>query len=203
MPETSPHLLTPRGVQSYLKEAFLRFYETAYEVRDAGVRAERHRLLDAPGAAFSEPLLELLPRYQSASDSLAEVMAELGVPEASDLVQAGLLPHEHPYAHQAAALRASDAGKDVVVGTGTGSGKTEAFLLPVILDLVRESRGWGSAGSSAPHAPWWKGLAADAPGGRQVAAQMHRGRGARVAQVTGPLDPAVRQGAPARRRGWR
>ncbi|WP_087508039.1 DEAD/DEAH box helicase [Cellulomonas iranensis] len=163
MPETSPHLLTPRNVQAYLKEAFLRFYETAYEVRDAGVRAERRRLLEAPGAAFSEPLLELLPRYQSAPDSLADVMAELGVPEATELVQAGLLPHEHPYAHQAAALRASDGGKDVVVGTGTGSGKTEAFLLPVILDLVRESRGWGSAGSSATDVPWWKGNGAYTP----------------------------------------
>ena len=156
MPETSPHLLTPRNVQAYLKEAFLRFYETAYEVRDVGVRAERRRLLEAPGAAFSEPLLELLPRYESASDSLADVMKELGVPEAGELVQAGLLPHEHPYAHQAAALRASDAGNDVVVGTGTGSGKTEAFLLPVILDLVRESRGWGSAGTPAAPARWWK-----------------------------------------------
>lgn len=156
-------LLTPLKVQTYLEEAFLRFYETAYEVRDPGVRAERHRLLKAPGAAFTEPLLELLPRYQPSADSTAALMSELGVPEASNLVRAGLLPHEHPYSHQAEALRASDAGRDVVVGTGTGSGKTEAFLLPVLLDLVRESRTWGAAGPSPTQAPWWRSNGAYVP----------------------------------------
>jgi len=161
MPETTSDLLTPLKVQSYLKEAFLRFYETAYELRDPGVRAERARLLSTPGSAFSEPLLELLPRYRPATASMEAILSELGVPEAAELVRAGLLPYDHPYTHQAAALRASDAGRDVVVGTGTGSGKTEAFLLPVLLDLVRESRTWGSAGTAT--SPWWQSSGAYVP----------------------------------------
>ncbi|MGT2548893.1 DEAD/DEAH box helicase, partial [Streptococcus milleri] len=43
------------------------------------------------------------------------------------------------YAHQDAALRKVRAGRNVVVATGTGSGKTESFLLPILDDLVRES----------------------------------------------------------------
>lgn len=163
MSETAHAPLTPLGLQSYLEEALLRFYETAYEVRDAGVRAERRRLLTRTGAAFTEPLIELLPRFQSSSASVADVAERLGVPEASGLVRAGLLPYDHPYTHQEAALLASDAGRDVIVGTGTGSGKTEAFLLPVLVDLVRESRDWGPAVADTPATTWWRSSGAYVP----------------------------------------
>lgn len=41
------------------------------------------------------------------------------------------------YAHQAEAFRAVEAGRNVIVKTGTGSGKTEAFLLPVLSGILR------------------------------------------------------------------
>jgi ATP-dependent helicase YprA (DUF1998 family) len=45
---------------------------------------------------------------------------------------AGVFPFGSVHKHQELALRAIKAGKHVVVATGTGSGKTEAFLLPII-----------------------------------------------------------------------
>jgi ATP-dependent helicase YprA (DUF1998 family) len=45
-----------------------------------------------------------------------------------------------PYAHQSKALELATAKKrNVVVATGTGSGKTESFLLPIIDSLLKES----------------------------------------------------------------
>lgn len=41
------------------------------------------------------------------------------------------------YAHQEDALRAAEAGRNVIVKTGTGSGKTESFLLPVLSGVLR------------------------------------------------------------------
>jgi ATP-dependent helicase YprA (DUF1998 family) len=41
------------------------------------------------------------------------------------------------FAHQEAALRAVEGGRNIVVKTGTGSGKTEAFLLPVLSGVLR------------------------------------------------------------------
>ncbi|MEW6246510.1 MAG: DEAD/DEAH box helicase [Nitrospirota bacterium] len=41
------------------------------------------------------------------------------------------------YAHQEDALRAVEGGRNVIVKTGTGSGKTEAFLLPVLSGVLR------------------------------------------------------------------
>ncbi|MFM9559402.1 DEAD/DEAH box helicase, partial [Streptomyces caniscabiei] len=44
------------------------------------------------------------------------------------------------YRHQHEALLAAcGEGRDFVVTAGTGAGKTEAFMLPVIADLVAES----------------------------------------------------------------
>src|SRR5690606_38479326 len=49
------------------------------------------------------------------------------------------LPADRPlYAHQEEALRATRSGRNLVVATGTGSGKTECYLLPVLDHLLRE-----------------------------------------------------------------
>ena len=42
------------------------------------------------------------------------------------------------YVHQVAAMRRLLAGRHLVLATGTGSGKTEAFLVPILDHLVRE-----------------------------------------------------------------
>ena len=43
------------------------------------------------------------------------------------------------YQHQETAIRKVKSGANVVVSTGTGSGKTESFLLPVLSELAREA----------------------------------------------------------------
>jgi len=47
---------------------------------------------------------------------------------------------ENPYAHQVEALEAFYHGNDVLVTTGTGSGKTECFMWPVAANLVHEAQ---------------------------------------------------------------
>lgn len=47
------------------------------------------------------------------------------------------MPADRPlYKHQEIALRKINQGKNVVVSTGTGSGKTECFLIPILNDLI-------------------------------------------------------------------
>ena len=45
-----------------------------------------------------------------------------------------------PYVHQVQALRAWAKGSDIIVSTGTGSGKTECFLWPIVGHLHRYAR---------------------------------------------------------------
>ncbi len=44
------------------------------------------------------------------------------------------------YAHQADSVRQIAKGKNVIVCTGTGSGKTESFLIPVINGIIKERK---------------------------------------------------------------
>ena len=50
------------------------------------------------------------------------------------------LPYERSlYKHQEKAIRKAVQGRNLVVATGTGSGKTEAFLIPILVDVpIRE-----------------------------------------------------------------
>ncbi len=52
------------------------------------------------------------------------------------------------FAHQEAAFRAAEGGRNVIVKTGTGSGKTEAFLLPVLSGVIKQ-REQGVSGTKA------------------------------------------------------
>ncbi len=51
----------------------------------------------------------------------------------------GRLGVEYPlYRHQEQALKKVSDGKNILISTGTGSGKTEAFLLPIVNHLLKE-----------------------------------------------------------------
>ncbi|PRY29289.1 DEAD/DEAH box helicase [Pseudosporangium ferrugineum] len=163
MSQHAASALTLDNLQTYLEETFLRYYRTAYELRDAHVEEERRRLLSQRGSIFIDPYVELMPAYPSSASSVTDIFASLGLAEAAELVHAGLLPHAAPWSHQEQALRASMAGDDVIVGTGTGSGKTEAFLLPVLARLVAESRTWRPQETLSAATPWWRGTGAFKP----------------------------------------
>ena len=59
------------------------------------------------------------------------------------------LPLDRPlYAHQEQAIRKAAAGRNLVVATGTGSGKTESFLLPILTASSPRTRRARSARAS-------------------------------------------------------
>jgi DEAD/DEAH box helicase domain-containing protein len=62
------------------------------------------------------------------------------VPEALDARVRERLPHDALFSHQAEAWEAAQRGEHVIVTTGTASGKTLAFNLPVLDALAREPK---------------------------------------------------------------
>ncbi|GLY86463.1 hypothetical protein Airi02_043920 [Actinoallomurus iriomotensis] len=119
-------------------------------------------MLAQPGGISAEPYIELRPRYLQADRGLAPSLAE--VDPTGDLgafAACGLFrplddgTEMRLYTHQERTLiGTAEPGRNAVVTAGTGSGKTEAFMLPVIADLIRESRRWD--GERAPLDPWWR-----------------------------------------------
>ncbi|WP_240509744.1 DEAD/DEAH box helicase [Streptomyces malaysiense] len=68
---------------------------------------------------------------------------------------------EHPWAHQALAAEHALDGDSVVVATGTASGKSLAYLVPVLSTLLEGSRAPNGRGATALYLSPTKALAAD------------------------------------------
>jgi len=136
-----------------IAEDFMRYYETPFALASTSLSSDRHRDMAAPGALHQEPIIEVVPRYRPADDTLSKITGA----QFADFVSQGLFDAPKPYEHQAEAIRRTMAGEHVVVTAGTGSGKTECFLLPIALRLMLEARreGWASVPRPAP-SPWFR-----------------------------------------------
>ena len=68
---------------------------------------------------------------------------------------------EHPWAHQALAAEHALDGDSVVVATGTASGKSLAYLVPVLSTLLDGSEAPNGRGATGRYMAPTKSLAAD------------------------------------------
>lgn len=144
---------TPVEVYEALKDAYLRYYDTAFWLRDGVLRHERREMLSAPGVIFTDPLIEPVMPYDCTSsiqEVCAEVDLDLSIANKLGAMLFGSDGKQGIRTHQAEAMRASLAPNgsvrtNVVVTAGTGSGKTEAFLLPIFARLLEESVTWPRA----------------------------------------------------------
>ena len=142
----------PARIQAAIREGYLRYFDTAFWLRDEKLMAERHQLLQQDGHIFQDALVEPVPTYPPGR-SILEVCGDIGVDRViADRLGAMLFGSDGGFRlwdHQARSLHVSLSRDDrnprnVVVTSGTGSGKTECFLLPVFARLLAEARSWGS-----------------------------------------------------------
>jgi ATP-dependent helicase YprA (DUF1998 family) len=132
----------PTALTSMLSEVGRRhveFIEASYHLRDERLIAERRALMDE-GTIFQPPWIEATPAYVA-----GKRIPDLRLPaEVSRLLVQFAVQrmgvYDPPFLHQARSLEAffSD-GKDLVVSTGTGSGKTEVFLYTILGLLAQEA----------------------------------------------------------------
>ena len=155
----------PLKVYDELCDAYLRYIDTQYWLRDESIMNERRRLLEEKGHLSTQVLLEPVVPYESRV-KLSDAVREAGLnDEVTDRVGEALFgsytkPGD-PYmvrSHQAEALvnslkRGTENGRNVVITSGTGSGKTEAFLLPIFARLIEESLTWPT---QRPVVKWWE-----------------------------------------------
>ncbi|MCA9212843.1 MAG: DEAD/DEAH box helicase, partial [Planctomycetales bacterium] len=98
------------------------------------------------GSFLGQPVFEALFEYETQEKAMSEI--DLLHPRTIELLDAPPPEHAerrfaktlHPYKHQLEAWRVlkEEPTKSAIVSTGTASGKTECFLLPILDDLVRE-----------------------------------------------------------------
>lgn len=138
----------PIKIYNEILDAYLKYINSGLPFFREEYNEERNALLKETGTISQPPIIEIVPKYKEVA-TLDQFCEKEGVSkEINDFVNTGLFTNgasveRKLYQHQYDALKEAFVNrKSIVVTTGTGSGKTECFLLPVIADLVKESASW-------------------------------------------------------------
>ncbi|WP_322884485.1 DEAD/DEAH box helicase (plasmid) [Sinorhizobium medicae] len=156
-------MFDPIGGFDRMIDQFQAYLDTAYRIGHSGVSDMRRKLLSKPKQLALEPIFEAVPRYEPADDGLEDLFADKnGVLKGFDerqrrafveLALSGLFDRDKdsteykgaykPYRHQVEMLaKGVGRGTPGIVTSGTGSGKTESFMLPILAQLAKEATGW-------------------------------------------------------------
>jgi ATP-dependent helicase YprA (DUF1998 family) len=120
--------MNPLLIARNLRDEYLRLLKTTFRPRQQELRDRFDAEIERDGFLTREPFIALAQPFKSAP-ALIELLPE---------TRKRFAPiADTPYQHQADACRRILERKPTVVATGTGSGKTEAFLLPIVDHCLR------------------------------------------------------------------
>lgn len=133
---------TIQNTHTKLKEQLFKYIETEYLGRNDALRNEIKKDLEKQEVLWQEPFIEANPTYiirkngLTHNENIPPIMREI----LGELINNQLGVYNTPYKHQVDAVENFYNGKDLLVATGTGSGKTECFTWPMITKLINEAK---------------------------------------------------------------
>ena len=130
----------PIGAFDTIKENFIRYVKTAFKTRFDSIEEERYQLLHQDKVLYRQPWIEVLPEYKSSNKHIRDLessdlpgLDDLQIKTFKGLVEGGLFPNDFTlFEHQTQMLLKALSGKNCIITSGTGSGKTESFLLCIL-----------------------------------------------------------------------
>jgi|WetSurMetagenome_2_1015567.scaffolds.fasta_scaffold01432_5 DEAD/DEAH box helicase domain-containing protein len=165
------YLLDPIKSFKEIRENYITYIKTAFGSRfkegENSFEAERERLLMKDQVLSREPWIEPIPSYPYKMSNgekltITKLTAE-DLPNMSyksmalfqEFISTGLMSYPM-YNHQYEMLRHGLEGLDCIITSGTGSGKTESFLLPLFADIFKEASEWPNR-TNTPYKinDWW------------------------------------------------
>ena len=139
----------PIATARKVEDSYREYIATTIHFADADLQSQLERILSEPGYLAKGPFLEAAPPYRK-DKSVADLVSEGVLCESMLNLGGGDLrkfdPERALYVHQVRAIRKAASGRNYAVVTGTGSGKTECFLLPILNDILSEFEQKGASG---------------------------------------------------------
>lgn len=121
-------------------EKYQRYLRTIFDIKDPDYRELFLQNLKNSDPFSKGPFLDVVDSFQKSS-SVPQLISE-GILH-KDFFKIPDIYNKTLYVHQEEAIRKAAEGRNLVVSTGTGSGKTESFLLPILNYLMKEKEGNG------------------------------------------------------------
>ena len=130
------------SVHIQLREALSNYIKSQYFGKTPILLSAMEGQLDQEGVLYQKPYIESSPAYKTAPDGIQKSKK---IPQwikdyFQALSEAKLGVYPAPFCHQVSALEEAYSGNDLFVSTGTGSGKTECFMWPLMAKLASEAR---------------------------------------------------------------
>lgn len=128
-----------------IRESYINYLKTIKPFQDEELRKEFAQAIEERDMLVKGPLVQIALPYKK--DKTIHELVDEGVLSGSFArLCSEALPYDRQlYAHQVNAIRKAVKRQNLVVSTGTGSGKTETFLIPILDHLLREEEA-GSLG---------------------------------------------------------
>jgi len=134
--------LNPFDALDNVQSSYRSYVETFQNVDDETINAWIENRIETGKVLWKEPFVQLNQRFQY-GDTLEEFVVDGKLHEGilDVFTDAGGDPIE-PYKHQTEAIQSIEGGNNTIVSTGTGSGKSFAFGIPIVSHcLEAEERG--------------------------------------------------------------
>jgi len=128
----------PLETTEKIRATYINYLKTIKPFQNEELRQEFAQAIEAQDMLVKGPLLQIALPYLK--DKSIHGLVDEGVlsPRFAQLCSKALEYDRPLYAHQVKAIRKAVSGRNLVVSTGTGSGKTETFLIPILDYLLRE-----------------------------------------------------------------
>jgi ATP-dependent helicase YprA (DUF1998 family) len=124
-------MINPISFTEAVISDFLKYQLSTYRFSDPDLYAQMRKLLNL-NETRSSPLLKGTCISLSRLFRQGATLDQLAITGVLHPGIATLSSYPRLYAHQEKAIRAITSGKHTIISTGTGSGKTECFLYPII-----------------------------------------------------------------------
>ncbi|WP_045520648.1 DEAD/DEAH box helicase [Neobacillus niacini] len=140
-----------------LLDTFIKYMDSPFALGHEKLTQEREELLRKQGNIYQFPYIEAMPPYVSSDCNVNQMCEKIGWSnDFGEFTSNGLFSKSHKlHLHQFKAFeQVLNHKKNIVVTSGTGSGKTESFLLPLIASILEESKKWSAPKKENDHNVW-------------------------------------------------
>lgn len=126
---------SPIEASETITEKYKRYLKTIFRIADPVYQKQFELQLEQKDIIAKGPYLDAVDSFKK-GNSLKQLINRNVLPKTFEQYE---LPMDRSlYLHQENAIKKIQEGRNIVVSTGTGSGKTESFLIPILADLARE-----------------------------------------------------------------
>jgi len=129
-------LFRPADSSKRIVEFYRKYLLTTFKTNNDIYNKQLKEQLSEDGVIAKGPYITMSDSFEK--DKTLRELVEESVLSRELLQLPKLYPDRKLYKHQVEAICKADVGKNLIITTGTGSGKTECFLIPIINHLMRE-----------------------------------------------------------------